>query len=97
MPADDRRRLPDRERVGPPRPDPRQQDPKDPVDGCPPQKLGNDYGGGEGPADGKAYRWWRPPSTGIAVSSRDVAARPGASQRAPVGGWMLRLRCGRPW
>jgi hypothetical protein len=76
-----RGRLPERDRPNP----------------CPPPKLRNDYGGGEGPADEKAYRWWRPPSTGIAVSSRDVPARPGASQRAPVGGWMRRLRCGRPW
>jgi hypothetical protein len=69
---------------------------RSPHAGCPPQKLRNDYGGGEGPADGKAYRWWRPPSTGIAVSSRDVPARAGASQHATVGAWMRRLRCGRP-
>jgi hypothetical protein len=37
----------------------------------------------EGSADGKPYRWCKAPRTGIAVSSQDVAARPGASHRAP--------------
>jgi hypothetical protein len=41
--------------------------------------------GGEGPADEKAYRWCKPPRTGDAIRSRDVAARPGPSQRAPAG------------
>ena len=69
---------------------------------CAPQKLRIGHRGGKGPADGKAY--WvggeRPPRTGLAVSSRDVAARPGAAWRSPTPssrGPLAHFRSLSPW
>jgi hypothetical protein len=55
----------------------------------PPQKLRVDHGGGQVPADGKPYRWVQAAKHGNRGQLSRVTARPGASQRAPAGGWML--------